>query len=612
MEVKELQQVVVRFSGDSGDGMQLAGNIFSTVSATVGNSISTFPDYPADIRAPQGSLTGVSGFQVHIGAEKVYTPGDQCDVLVAMNAAALKTQYRYAKPQATIIIDTDSFGPNDLKKAQFDSDDYLLEMGIDPDRVVACPITKMVKDCLADSGMDNKSVLKCRNMFALGLVCWLFNRDIALVENFLREKFAKKPQLAEANIKVVNAGFNYGENTHASTPSTYRIESKVKQPGRYMDITGNKATAYGLIAAAEKAGLRLYLGSYPITPATDILHELSKHKSCDVITVQCEDEISGCASAVGAAFAGALAVTSTSGPGLCLKSEAINLAVIDELPLVIIDVQRGGPSTGLPTKSEQTDLLQALYGRNGESPMPVIAATSPTNCFDAAYMACKIALEHMTPVILLTDAFIANGSAAWQLPTMADLPAITPHYAPAEQRYKYSPYHRDDNNVRYWAVPGQEGFTHILGGLEKDGETGAISTEPENHDKMDRLRYGKVQKIPVADLEVEGDKDDADLLIVGFGSTYGHLHSAMEELRRMGHKVALAQFQYINPLPRNTKDVLLKYKKVVVAEQNLGQFAAYLRIRIDGFAPHKFNQVKGQPFQTGELTTSFLKLLEND
>ncbi len=612
MEVKELEQVVVRFSGDSGDGMQLAGNIFSTVSATVGNGISTFPDYPADIRAPQGSLTGVSGFQVHIGAGKVYTPGDRCDVLVAMNAAALKTQYRYAKPQATIIIDTDSFGPNDLKKAQFDSDDYLLEMGIDPDRVVACPITKMVKDCLADSGMDNKSILKCRNMFALGLVCWLFNRDLSLVENFLREKFARKPQLAEANIKVVNAGYNYGENTHSSTPATYRIETKEKVAGRYMDITGNKATAYGLIAAAEKAGLKLYLGSYPITPATDILHELAKHKSCGVITVQCEDEISGCASAVGAAFAGALGVTSTSGPGLCLKSEAINLAVIDELPLVVIDVQRGGPSTGLPTKSEQTDLLQALYGRNGESPMPVIAATSPTNCFDAAYMACKIALEHMTPVILLTDAFIANGSAAWRLPKMDELPDIHPHYAPAEQKYKYTPYKRDDDDVRYWAVPGQEGFTHILGGLEKDGETGAISTEPENHDKMDRLRYSKVQKIPVPDLEVEGDKDDADLLIVGFGSTYGHLYSAMEELRKQGHKVALAQFQYINPLPRNTKDVLLRYKKVVVAEQNLGQLAAYLRIRVDGFKPYKFNQVKGQPFQTGELTSTFLKLLEND
>ena len=612
MEVKELEQVVVRFSGDSGDGMQLAGNIFSTVSATVGNGISTFPDYPADIRAPQGSLTGVSGFQVHIGAGKVYTPGDRCDVLVAMNAAALKTQYRYAKPQATIIIDTDSFGPNDLKKAQFDSDDYLLEMGIDPDRVVACPITKMVKDCLTDSGMDNKSILKCRNMFALGLVCWLFNRDLSLVENFLREKFARKPQLAEANIKVVNAGYNYGENTHSSTPATYRIETKEKVAGRYMDITGNKATAYGLIAAAEKAGLKLYLGSYPITPATDILHELAKHKSCGVITVQCEDEISGCASAVGAAFAGALGVTSTSGPGLCLKSEAINLAVIDELPLVVIDVQRGGPSTGLPTKSEQTDLLQALYGRNGESPMPVIAATSPTNCFDAAYMACKIALEHMTPVILLTDAFIANGSAAWRLPKMDELPDIHPHYAPAEQKYKYTPYKRDDDDVRYWAVPGQEGFTHILGGLEKDGETGAISTEPENHDKMDRLRYSKVQKIPVPDLEVEGDKDDADLLIVGFGSTYGHLYSAMEELRKQGHKVALAQFQYINPLPRNTKEVLLRYKKVVVAEQNLGQLAAYLRIRVDGFKPYKFNQVKGQPFQTGELTSTFLKLLEND
>ena len=612
MEVKELEQVVVRFSGDSGDGMQLAGNIFSTVSATVGNGISTFPDYPADIRAPQGSLTGVSGFQVHIGAGKVYTPGDRCDVLVAMNAAALKTQYRYAKPQATIIIDTDSFGPNDLKKAQFDADDYLLEMGIDPDRVVACPITKMVKDCLTDSGMDNKSILKCRNMFALGLVCWLFNRDLSLVENFLREKFARKPQLAEANIKVVNAGYNYGENTHSSTPATYRIETKEKVAGRYMDITGNKATAYGLIAAAEKAGLKLYLGSYPITPATDILHELAKHKSCGVITVQCEDEISGCASAVGAAFAGALGVTSTSGPGLCLKSEAINLAVIDELPLVVIDVQRGGPSTGLPTKSEQTDLLQALYGRNGESPMPVIAATSPTNCFDAAYMACKIALEHMTPVILLTDAFIANGSAAWRLPKMDELPDIHPHYAPAEQKYKYTPYKRDDDDVRYWAVPGQEGFTHILGGLEKDGETGAISTEPENHDKMDRLRYSKVQKIPVPDLEVDGDKDDADLLIVGFGSTYGHLYSAMEELRKQGHKVALAQFQYINPLPRNTKEVLLKYKKVVVAEQNLGQLAAYLRIRVDGFKPYKFNQVKGQPFQTGELTSTFLKLLEND
>jgi 2-oxoglutarate ferredoxin oxidoreductase subunit alpha len=611
VEVKELEDVVVRFSGDSGDGMQLAGNIFSTVSATVRNGISTFPDYPADIRAPQGSLTGVSGFQVHIGEGRVYTPGDKCDVLVAMNAAALKTQYKYAKPNATIIIDTNSFGPNDLQKAEFKSDDYLREMGIDPDRVVACPLTKMVKQCLADSGMDNKAILKCRNMFALGMVCWLFNRDLELVFNFLREKFRKKPAIAEANIKVVQAGYDYGYNTQSSVPNTYRIDSKVKEPGRYMDITGNKATAYGLIAAAEKAGLRLYLGSYPITPATDILHELAKHKSLGVTTVQSEDEISACSSAIGAAFAGALACTSTSGPGICLKSEAINLAVIDELPLVIIDVQRGGPSTGLPTKSEQTDLLQVLYGRNGESPMPVIAATSPTDCFDAAYMACKIALEHTTPVTLLTDAFIANGSSAWKLPKMADLPEIHPHYVTKEQKYKYTPYQRDpETKARYWAIPGMEGYTHILGGLEKDGETGAISTEPENHNKMDHLRFEKVANIPVPDLKVLGDADDAELLIVGFGSTFGHLYATMQELRKRGHKVALAQFKYINPLPANTPQVLSRYKKVVVAEQNLGQLAALLRIRINGFAPYQYNQVKGQPFVVSELVKGFEQLIK--
>ena len=610
IEIKELSEVVVRFSGDSGDGMQLAGNIFSTISATVGNGISTFPDYPADIRAPQGSLTGVSGFQVHIGSGPVYTPGDQCDVLVAMNAAALKTQYKYAKPQATIIIDTDSFGAMDLKKADFKTDDYLAELGIDPDRVVACPITQMVKAIAADS-TDSKTALKCRNMFALGLVCWLFNREVSLVENFLREKFVRKPHVAELNIKVVNAGYDYGHNVHASVPATYRIESKTKVPGRYMDITGNKATAYGLIAAAEKAGLKLFLGSYPITPATDILHELSKHKSCGVITVQCEDEISGCASAVGAAFAGALAATSTSGPGICLKSEAINLAVIDELPLVIIDVQRGGPSTGLPTKSEQTDLLQALYGRNGESPMPIIAATSPTDCFDAAYRAAKMALEHMTPVILLTDAFIANGSAAWKLPKMDELPDIRPHYVTDEQKYKYTPYVRDpESQVRYWAIPGQEGYTHILGGLEKDGKTGAISTEPENHNKMSHIRYQKVARIPVPDMVVEGDADDAELLIVGFGSTYGHLLSATNVLRSRGHKVAMAQVKFVNPLPANIAEVLMRYPKVVVAEQNLGQLAALLRIRVNGFAPYQYNQVKGQPFVVNDLVEEFERLLE--
>lgn len=609
LEIKELEDVVVRFSGDSGDGMQLAGNIFSTVSATVGNSISTFPDYPADIRAPQGSLTGVSGFQVHIGAGMVFTPGDKCDVLVAMNAAALKTQYKYAKPGAAIIIDTDSFGQKDLEKAAFKTEDYLGEMGIDPDRVIACPITQMVKDCLADSGMEVKAMVKCRNMFALGLVCWLFDRDLNIAFNFLKEKFAKKPGVAEANIKVIQAGYDYGHNTHSSVANVYRIETKNKVPGRYMDITGNKATAYGLIAAAEKAGLKLYLGSYPITPATDVLHELSKHKSLGVTTVQCEDEIAGCASALGASFAGALAVTSTSGPGICLKSEAMNLGVIMELPLVVLDVQRGGPATGLPTKSEQTDLLQVLFGRNGESPMPVMAATSPTDCFDSAYQAAKMALENMTPVVLLTDAYVANGSGALKLPNLNDYPAINPPYVTEDMKETWAPYQRNERGVRYWAVPGTEGFTHILGGLEKDNKTGAISTDPENHNLMTQLRQDKIDNIQVPDVEVLGDVDDAELLIVGFGGTYGHLHAAMDEMRAEGKKVALAHFKYIRPLPKNTAEVLKKYPKVVVAEQNMGQFAGYLRMKVDGFVPYQFNQVKGQPFVVAELKQAFTEIL---
>lgn len=606
--VKDLDQVVIRFSGDSGDGMQLAGNIFSTVSATVGNSISTFPDYPADIRAPQGSLTGVSGFQVHIGAEQIYTPGDLCDVLVAMNAAALKTQYRFAKPGATIIIDTDAFGEKDLKKADFKTADYLGEMGIDPDRVIACAMTTMVKNCLAESGMDNKSILKCRNMFALGLVCWLYDRDLSIAFNFLEEKFARKPAIAKANEMVIQAGYDYGHNTHSSAANVYRIETKHKRPGRYMDITGNKATAYGFIAAAEKAGLKLYLGSYPITPATDVLHELSKHKSLGVTTVQCEDEIAGCASAIGASFAGALGVTSTSGPGLCLKSEAMNLAVILELPLVILDVQRGGPATGLPTKSEQTDLLQALFGRNGESPMPVLAASSPTDCFYAAYEAARMALEHMTPVILLTDAYVANGSGAFRLPDLAKMPAICPPYVPEELKGKWTPYMRNEEGARYWALPGREGFEHVIAGIEKDSTTGAISTDPENHQMMTDLRRQKVERIPVPDLEVLGDADNAELLIVGFGGTYGHLHAAMDVMRAEGKKVAMVHFRHINPLPANTAEVLRKYPHVVVAEQNTGQLAAWLRMKVDGFSPSQYNEVKGQPFNVAKLAETFTRL----
>ena len=496
MIVKELDDVVVRFSGDSGDGMQLAGNMFSNISATEGNDISTFPDYPADIRAPQGTLTGVSGFQVHIGSGKVYTPGDKCDVLDAMNPAALKTQYKFCKPQTVIIIDTDSFTKRDLEKAKFQLDNPFSELGI-KNEVVEAAITTMCKESLKESGLDNKSIMRTKNMFALGLVCWLFHRDIEVGAKLLREKFAKKPAIAEANVKILFDGYHFGENTHASVSISYKVPCKEgKAPGRYMDINGNKATAYGLIAAAEKAGLQLYLGSYPITPATDILHELAKHKSLGVKTVQCEDEIAGCSSAVGAAFAGALAVTTTSGPGICLKSEAMNLAVITELPLVIVDVQRGGPSTGLPTKSEQTDLLQVLFGRNGESPMPVIAATSPTDCFDAAYMACKIALEHMTPVVLLTDAYIANGSAAWKLPDLKEYPDIKPPYVTRDMAGTWTPFKRNpETGVRYWAVPGQKDFMHRIGGLEKSNETGAISTDPENHNLMTRLRAEKVEKI---------------------------------------------------------------------------------------------------------------------
>ena len=612
MMVKELEEVVVRFSGDSGDGMQLAGNIFSNVSATVGNDICTFPDYPADIRAPQGTLTGVSGFQIHVGAHKVFTPGDRCNVLVAMNPAALKTQVKYCKPDGLIITDSDSFGEKDLEKALFKTNNPFEELGIKQE-VLEVPISKMCKDSLKDSGLDNKSILRCKNMFALGLVCWLFNRNLGAAETMLRNKFAKKPAIAEANIKVLNDGYNYGENTHSSVSNTYRIESDGQmEKGLYTDINGNKATAYGLMAAAEKAGLELYLGSYPITPATDILHELAKHKSMGVKTVQCEDEISGCASAVGASFAGDLAITSTSGPGVCLKSEAMNLAVITELPLVVVDVQRGGPSTGLPTKSEQTDLLQVLYGRNGESPMPVVAATSPTNCFDAAFMACKIALEHMTPVVLLTDAFIANGSAAWKLPDLDKYPAIKPPYVTPDMAADWTPFKRnEETGVRYWAVPGTEGFMHRIGGLEKSNATGAICTEASNHQLMTELRQAKVDKIAdcLPEQEIIGDAD-ADVLLVGWGGTYGHLYTAMKYLRKQGKKVAFTQFQYLNPLPKNTVELIKKYKKVMVAEQNMGQFASVLRNKVPGANIYQYNRVEGQPFVTREIVDALIKLME--
>ncbi len=608
--VKELENVVVRFSGDSGDGMQLAGNLFSNISAAIGDEISTFPDYPAEIRAPQGTLGGVSGFQVHIG-KGVYTPGDKADVLVAMNPAALKTNVKYVKSNGVILFDTDSFEKSDLEKAAFKTDDPFKELGI-TQQLVPVAITSMVKSSLAGTELDNKAILRCKNMFALGLICWLFERPLEQAEHLLQNKFSKKPSILEANIKVMTDGYHYGGNIHASV-TTYHIETGDAQKGIYTDINGNRATALGLIAASEKSGRPLFLGSYPITPASDILHELAKRKDLGVKVVQAEDEIAGVCTAIGASFAGDLAATSTSGPGLALKSEAIGLAVMAELPLVIIDVQRGGPSTGLPTKSEQTDLLQALYGRNGESPVVVLAASTPTNCFDMAFQAAKIALEHMTPVILLTDAFIANGSSSWRIPDMSEYPDIKPNYVKPEMlNENWKPYKRDPETfVRYWALPGTEGFMHRLGGLEKDSETSAISTDPNNHQRMTNLRQAKIDYIAncIPALEVKGNPD-ADLLVVGWGGTYGHLFSAVNELNGEGKKVALAHFNYINPLPANTAEVLKRYKKIVVCEQNNGQFATQLCGKIPGLVVSRFNQVQGQPFMVSELKEHFIKLME--
>ena len=605
-----LEKVVVRFSGDSGDGMQLAGNIFSNVSAQVGDQISTFPDYPAEIRAPQGTLSGVSGFQVSVG-HGVHTPGDLADVLVAMNPAALKQHAKFLKPNGVAIVDIDSFRKADLDKALYTTDDPYTEIGLKA-QVVEVPISSMVKNALADSGMDLKSIMKCKNMFALGFICWLFDRPVESALHYLKNKFAKKPAVYEANAKVINDGYDYGHNIHASV-STYRIETDDIKPGHYTDVNGNTATAWGLIMASEKSGMPLFLGSYPIAPATDILHELAKRKDLGVKACQMEDEIAGVCSAIGASFAGNLAVTSTSGPGLALKSEGIGLAVMAELPLVVIDVQRGGPSTGLPTKTEQTDLLQALYGRNGESPLAVVAVASPADCFDMAFEAARIAVEHTTPVILLTDAFIANGSTAWRIPEASEYPEIRPHYVTAEMKDAgWRPYMRDEKTkVRYIAVPGTEGFTHRLGGLEKDCNTSAISTDPANHAKMVALRAEKIANIAndIPQLEVFGDKD-ADTLVIGWGGTFGHLYTAVSEMSAAGKKVALAHFRYIRPLPANTAEVLSHYKKVVVAELNTGQFADYLQAKHPGINIRRINKVEGQPFSVNEIVEGVTKIME--
>ncbi|MFV0593674.1 MAG: 2-oxoacid:acceptor oxidoreductase subunit alpha [Draconibacterium sp.] len=608
-KVIELEEVAIRFSGDSGDGMQLTGTLFSDTTALLGNDISTFPDYPSEIRAPQGTVGGVSGFQVQFGHKQINTPGDYAHVLIAMNPAAIKANARFMMPGGTIIYDSDSFTEKNFKKANFQTDDPFTELDMEDYFKIAVPISSLTQEGLKEFGLDNKSVLRSKNMFALGLVCWMFNRPLEYVDEFIRTKFKKKPVVVESNIKVLHDGYNYGMNMQHMTP-TYLVHPAEIENGTYRNINGNHATAWGLLAAAERAGLELFLGSYPITPATDILSALSVRKDLGVKTFQAEDEIAGIASAIGAAFAGDLAVTTTSGPGLALKSEAIGLAVMAELPLVIVNVQRGGPSTGLPTKTEQSDLLQALYGRNGESPVVVLAASTPSDCFYYAYMASKIALERMVPVILLTDGFLGNGSEPWKIPNVAELPSISPRFAKDADEFK--PYKRDENTLaREWAFPGMKGFEHRIGGLEKN-ISGTVSHDPENHQINSEIREEKVQRVAelVPDLEVCGD-EEGEVLVVGWGGTYGHLISTVRQLRLEGKDVSLAHFNYIKPLPKNTKDVFSRFKKIIVCELNLGQFAGYLRDKMPGFAYFQANKVKGLPFTVSELKESINQLLED-
>ena len=608
-KVVELEHVVIRFAGDSGDGMQLTGNLFSDSTALAGNDFATFPDYPGEIRPPQGTVSGVSGFQVHFGHKPVHTTGDLCDVLVAMNPASIKANMRWLKPGTTIIFDIDSMNDKALEKAGYTSDptqdDTLSQY-----KVVKAPITSMTLEALKDFGWDRKAMLKSKNMFALGIVMYLFNRDITMLNGYFNTKFKNKPEVIKANQTVVAAGYSYAD-TMEIFANTYRIEPANLAKGKYRDITGNVATAWGLMAAAERSGRQIFCGSYPITPATDILAELVKYKNLKVKAFQAEDEIAGICSSLGASFAGCLAVTTTSGPGLSLKSEALGLAVMTELPLVVVDVQRGGPSTGLPTKSEQSDLMQALYGRNGDAPLIVLAARSSADCFYSAYEAAKLAMEHMTPVILLTEGALGNGSEILRIPRVADLPAIVPPIA-KDNEPGFEPYKRDEETLsRMWAIPGTEGLRHRISGLEKANGSGNLSLDPKNHQLMTELREEKVQRVAnyIPEQEIVGDPN-ADLLVVSWGGTYGVVLSVVEKMLEEGKSVAHAHFRHIMPLPKNTAKVLSGHKKILVCENNNGQFVNYLREKMPDFKYEQFNKIQGLPFLTAELENKFNDLLK--
>ena len=606
-DVIKKDDVVIKFVGDSGDGMQLTGTLFSDTSALDGNDIATFPDYPAEIRAPHNTVAGVSGFQVHIG-KQIYSSGDKADVLVAMNPASLKANLKWAKAGGIIIVDADTFEEGAIEKAGYSSNP-LEDDSLSNYKLIKAPITSFTIEAVKEIFTDRKAALKCRNMFALGMIFFIFGKELDHTYAYLEKKFAKKPEVIQANKEVIRAGYNFCDNTDVMEYQM-QVETATMPAGRYRNITGNIATAWGLLAAAEKAGLPLFLGSYPITPATDILIELAKHKSLGARVFQAEDEIAGICSAIGASFAGAMACTSTSGPGLSLKSEAIGLAVMTELPLVIVDVQRGGPSTGLPTKTEQSDLVQALFGRNGEAPGIVLAASSSANCFDWAFEAGRLALETMTPVILLTDGYLGNGSQLFRIPKMADLPKINPPFATPNDP-NYAPYNRDPETlVRQWAVPGMEGLRHRIGGLEKLSGKGSVSTDNANHQEMVNYRKEKVERVAnrIPEQQIEGD-ENAELLVVGWGGTQGALRTAVQELQAEGKSVAFTQFNYIMPLPKNTEEIMRRHKKVVVCELNMGQFVNYLRMNFEGVRFHQYNKVQGLPFEVSELKEVFNKIL---
>jgi 2-oxoglutarate/2-oxoacid ferredoxin oxidoreductase subunit alpha len=604
-EFKKLNEVTVRFAGDSGDGMQLTGTQFSDTTALFGNDLSTLPDYPAEIRAPAGTLYGVSGYQLHFSSSDIHTPGDHPDVLVAMNPAALKVNLKDLKPDSTIIINTDSFDSKNLKLAHYDSnplEDDLLK-GYN---VIGVQITSLTQKALEGVPLSNKEIIRCKNFFALGMMYWLYDRSLDATLKWIKEKFEKKPELVEANTRALKAGYFFGDTTEIFT-TRYHVEPANLKKGTYRNVSGNEATALGFVAASVKTGLPLFLGSYPITPASDILHELSRYKNFGVKTFQAEDEIAGVTSAIGAAFAGSLAITTTSGPGLSLKSEAIGLAVMTELPLVIVDVQRGGPSTGLPTKTEQGDLLQAIFGRNGEAPVAVIAAQSPSDCFNMAIEAARIAVKYMTPVILLTDGYLANGSEPWKIPHSNELPDLIVNFE--NKKEGFYPYSRNENLARPWVKPGTPGMEHRIGGLEKSHIYGNVSYDPENHNFMVHLRNQKIRNIEndIPDLEVEHESE-GELLILGWGSTYGAITEAVTRVRKSGLKVSHAQLKYLNPFPKNTGKVLEGFKKILIPEINLGQLAALIRSEFL-IKPIQFNEVRGLPFKAAEIEEKIIEIL---